>query len=374
MNQLSAPHPILLIDGNNLAHFLYPHLGAADKMSASDSQQLMTHLDHYARQHNQSIEIELCFDRLPDKIGSLQTNLRVYGAEYPQNGDDLIIDRFWYHQIGRHPCLVITNDGNIIEEIKEAAGNYMQVFDFVRRPGINNPVFRDPADLPQIPVPNNSLNEEQNRVPLSASIYFRIVEDPRLHNSQKRSQYQKNLPPREEQSINQRTSTLPDTVQFALGENFQQPIEPQTDRTEESASGKCTALADVQTNSRQLAEEPHYFLDLNRWPIEEGIRFLIKSFCQIHRSEYQDLIDLIDPAKANREDLRALAELLLYTCSGEENFARRGSLLTRVRLTLLQARGELVSLSGLAQAAGLKKHGLQGRIKAKANHWVEILS
>ncbi len=72
-------------------------------------------------------------------------------------------------------------------------------------------------------------------------------------------------------------------------------------------------------------------------------------------------------------DLRALAELLLFTCGNEENFARRGSLMTRVRLALLEARGQSLSISALSTATGLKQHGLQGRIKAKADRWGVII-
>lgn len=110
-------------------------------------------------------------------------------------------------------------------------------------------------------------------------------------------------------------------------------------------------------------------LDLDQWPLEEGIRFLTRSFCPRHRIEHKDLIDLINPEKAAADDLRAMAELLLFACGNEENFARRGSIMARVRLALLQARGKPLSISALSALTGLNQRGLQGRIKAKADRW-----
>jgi len=103
------------------------------------------------------------------------------------------------------------------------------------------------------------------------------------------------------------------------------------------------------------------------------VHFLNQAFCTAHLAEYKDLLDLVDAENPALEDLRALADLLLHTYAEEEQFARRGSLMTRVRLALLQARGEPVCLSELAKATGLKKHGLQGRIKAKAGPWLVII-
>ncbi len=102
------------------------------------------------------------------------------------------------------------------------------------------------------------------------------------------------------------------------------------------------------------------------------MRFLLNGFCSHHRAAYQDLIEAFASPDLRPGDLRALAELLLHACGSEPGFTRRGALMARVRLALLQARGEPLSLAELAERTGLKLNGLRGRIKDKAGKWIEI--
>ncbi len=69
-----------------------------------------------------------------------------------------------------------------------------------------------------------------------------------------------------------------------------------------------------------------------------------------------------------------LAEFLRSACSAEPGFTHRGSLMDRVRLALLKAGDTGLDLAALAAEIGLKPEGLGGRIKRKANGWLEILS
>ncbi len=375
MTQITKPSRILLIDGNNLAHFLYPDLNPGKKMTPVHSLRLINHLNNYARQFGQSVKIELCLDRSPGDPGSLHESMRVLWAHYPKDGDDLLIDRFWFHHVSHHACLVITNDEDILDEVNSAGGASLRIFEFVRRPGLNSPVFREPVDLPQVYFNSPDIDEPVQGLPLSASIYFRLVEDPRLNKLGRspglpQDTNSPNLsPPSQSAFYNPELGLLsPDQIQYREESDIQVK-ELDEDSLPVTLPEKTEELSFIGQ-----AEEPHYFLDLDHWPPEEGIRFLARSFCPSHRAEFKDLIDLANSEKSTADNLRALAELLLYSCSHEDNFARRGSLMTRVRLALLQARGEPLSLSGLAEATGLKRHGLQGRINAKAGRWVAIIS
>lgn len=113
---------LLIIDGNNLAHYIYPDIAPGHKMAFFESQRLIEHLNNYARQNNEIVRIELCLDRSPGEFGEVNGNLRVMWATYPQNGDDLLTGRFWFHHFSRRPCLVISNDNAILEEVAQAAG------------------------------------------------------------------------------------------------------------------------------------------------------------------------------------------------------------------------------------------------------------
>ncbi len=168
---------ILLIDGNNLAHFLYTNLAPGQKMTQADSRRLIEHIGDYSRSYPTQLQIELCLDRSPGKVPPPGEALRVCFAEYPQTADDLLLGRFWFHHLGRRRCLVITNDEAILEEVGEARGAILRVYDFVRRPGLAAPVFRAPDELPAVPIPSPEDERQEPALPLSTSISFRITKE-----------------------------------------------------------------------------------------------------------------------------------------------------------------------------------------------------
>jgi hypothetical protein len=358
---------ILLIDGNNLAHYLYSDLAHGQKMSVEFGRRIVSHVSQYARTWAGPVSVELYLDRPPVLEDPLPGSLRLLFAEYPQTADDLLIDRFWYHHYTQHACLVITNDADILQEVQEAGGSSMSVFDFVRRAGQVNPVFRDPQELPQVK-PVEPKEEPHHPLSLSTSVYFRIIEDQRIRAvktkvSQKNSQ--------------KRQSDENKTPLFSPVDNLLHEQVP--DQSEETLSPDAARLIILQgpleeTNQEETQPEegPIYLLDLENWPLIEGARFLRSSFCPEHRREYQDLLASVDDQALQPADLRALAELLLFACGEEDNFARRGSLMDRVRLALLLSRGEPLALPELARVIGASSTGLQGRIKQKAGRWLMI--
>jgi hypothetical protein len=343
---------ILLLDGNNLAYHLYPHLSPGHKMTAEDSHRLVEHLAAYAR-NNLELKIELCLDRAPGVLPLLPANLRVMHAEYPQTGDDLLIDRFWFHQVSHHSCLVVTNDDVLLTEVADAGGSSLRVYDFVRRVGLENPVLLCSEELPPLSRPTEEIDDQP--ISLNTSIYFRLVEDPRLHNSR---------------SIKPGPSKTEEPI--ISGPAFSQPDPPISSaaKTSENPSSENSITQMTSPPASVNHEGHHYLLTVDSWPVMEGARFLVNAFCNAHQAEYWDLISSIDPRNLSHADVRALAELLLHTCGQESDFARRGSLLDRVRLALLQACGEPLSLDELSRATGLKAHGLHGRIKSKAGNWL----
>jgi hypothetical protein len=170
---------ILLIDGNNLAHHLYYDLLTGHKMTQPITQRLIGHLDGYLQNFAGSIEIELVLDRSSGSFGIISPSLNLLTAEYPQTADDVLLDRFWFHHMTGHPNLVITNDSDILDEISQAGGLWIRVYDFVRRQGLENPVFREPIELP-ISSPEPQLVEKLEHIhSLRSSVYYRIIENNR---------------------------------------------------------------------------------------------------------------------------------------------------------------------------------------------------
>jgi hypothetical protein len=343
---------ILLLDGNNLAYHLYPHLSPGHKMTAEDGQRLVEHLAAYGRD-NVGFAVELCLDRSPGVLPLLPANLRVLHAEYPQTGDDLLIDRFWFHQVSHHPCLVVTNDGAILTEVADAGGNSLRVYDFVRRVGLENPVLRPYEELPPLHRPVEEIGDQP--FSLNTSIYFRLVEDPRLHRAR---------------DMKPGLSASKEPMIAGLELSQDEPAASIAAETADYPSAEEISTPKLSQPASGIHEGHQYLLTIDSWPVMEGARFLVNAFCYGHRAEYWDLISSIDPQTLSHADLRALAELLLHACGQEPDFARRGSLLDRVRLALLQAGGEPLSLNEVSHTTGLKTHGLHGRIKSKSGNWL----
>lgn len=360
---ISKPPLFLLIDGNNLAHFLYTNLSPGQKMTPGDSQRLITHLAAYARTYR-DVDVELCLDRFPGAWDPQPENLHIYYAEYPRTGDDLLLGRLWFHHLGGRNCMMITNDEVLLDEVAETGAAALRVYDFVRRPGLNAPVFRAPEELPALPGPFTRMTiEPPQPESLQRSIYFRIITED--------GQTGPNTPPGQPVS---RAQQQPDI----LKEHFPAP-QPwgETALLVEEDLEASLALLDgpveiANTPTMDGVDDPYYILNLDQWPVEEGVRFLLNSFCPAHREKYQDLMSHFSIEALRPADLRALAELLLHTCGDEPDFARHGSLMTRVRLALLQARGEPLSIKDLAARTGFKLPGLRGRIRQKARPWVII--
>jgi hypothetical protein len=362
---------LLLIDGNNLAHFLYPDLLPGQKMTEEISQRLVSHLASYIRQHAERVSIELYLDRSPAAGRDPLSLLHIFAAEYPLSADDVLIERFWYHHLVEQPYLVITNDEDLLEEVENAQGNALRVSDFVRRAGMINPVFREPGELTRLERVNEKKGKGGARQSLRTSVYLRITSKEGL------------VPSDAGWSAREKRILPAGTVVNASAQ-------PPPSATREAAESRSTAQEPHAGEENQLEllpqvplpstrepspafEGPFYQVDFDRWPLAEGIRFLKQSFCPAHRKEYRDLLAAVDYENPKTADVRAVAELLLFACGDEPDFARRGSMMDRVRLALLQAGGDLLSAAEIAPRTGLKPEGLQGKIRQKAGYWVSIL-
>jgi hypothetical protein len=337
--------PVILIDGNNLAHFLYTNLSPGQKMTAADSRRLISHLSSYARQYAEDIEIECCLDRPTKSDQTLPHNMRVLSAKFPKTGDELLLERFNFHLYNNRSCLVVTNDEAILDEVKVGSGSTMLVSTFVRRPGIHNPVFRDPLELPPLPF-LNSANEPSRFSEIKSHIKLQ--------------------PDRKKRKMGTR-------------DNIKEIIRLESPQIERVLPSKPKQMIARPAPPVEVGpfdpgqQDPRYILDFTAWPCAEGIKFLLGSFCPDHRTEYHEMMHSFGPDVFHASDLPIVAELLRNTCSSEADFVTRGgSLMGRVRLALIQAGGEIRSLSEMAERTGLKEKGLRGRIKEKAGNWVQI--
>lgn len=354
---------IVIIDGNNLAHFLYNNLPPETKMADKMTVLLVNHLDSYARAYPDQVNIELVLDKAPERWINIQSkNLRLVHSAHPQKADDVILGQFLlYHQINRLPCVVITNDQELLDEIQSGGGAFLRCSDFVRRPGRVNPVFTEPNALPKAAPPPRQNQETAVSHPLRTSIFYRVARE-----QNKKVRPTKGLLPVKRQEVKPEADFSP---LVAAEKASQVPRIPNdTELLIEIINPPNQPNAQPQDSGSGLT----YAINFDDWPLQEGARFLRRAFCETHRVEYQDLLKSVDYRALQPADLRAIAELLRYACGQEPGFARQGSFADRVRLALINAHSSRVTLAEIAQRADLPLPGLHRKIKTKVSRWVQI--
>jgi hypothetical protein len=78
-----------------------------------------------------------------------------------------------------------------------------------------------------------------------------------------------------------------------------------------------------------------------------------------------------DEQNFTRQDLRALAEILLDSCGGEPDFVRRGSLMDQARRALLLAGDAALPIAVIAHATGRSPAELHRKLKQNEGKWIE---
>ena len=323
---------VLIVDGNNLAHYLY-QFSTHKPVSAGDIQLMSMQLSQYVRAARQPVVIELCLDHFPagqplPRMGGVE----VFVASVQEEADDVLRERFRFHDHQNHPCLVVTNDTKVREDVEEEGGAALLVYDFVRRQG-KKPVFRDPSEFP-------------SRNPL-----------PRLAEGEPSPQPAETVVKRP--TPRPLRAPAPSPVETPLPEPPAQPVI-------ESPPASEKPLDAVEA-------QPAYRLTLESWPLEKGVRFLVDSFCPEHGAEYRELYRSLKDHPLFQHDLYELANALVKYCGEEPEFATRGSLIDRLRLALLLSPEQDVPLEIILKRTGLPARGLQGRIKEKARGWLKIV-
>jgi hypothetical protein len=344
---------VLIIDANNLAHWLYNL--PSKQITPAHCQLLVNQLIEYHNRYRARLaDIELCFDREQEWQQRTPDFIRIFSATYPLGADDLVLDRFYFHNYHQQAHVVITNDEAIQNEIHADGGLFLSVYDFAQLTNTERPIFLSPADFGlSFPSPA-SPQQPQAAIPDLRHLSRRGLEETLAQHGYTLS----------EARASRRVQANPDTRPHPVPLPTPAEILPSAKPLEHSAKAPSRP---------PTAAEPAYRLTLDTWPVEAGVRFLLQSFCIDHRETFVTLIQEFDPHTMQSADLRVLAAYLISTCGEEPGFTRQGSLMDRIRLTLLKARGEPLPLSQIVSETGLNATGLQGRIKDKAAPWVEII-
>lgn len=128
---------IVIIDGNNLAYYLYDIQGRYDY---SYDMKLIEHLINWFDDNPNDILVELCFDRSPFKYDSYE-DFRIFTEERGRKADSLIEERADFHWYQSNVFLVVTIDGDLTNSIFQRGGQAISVRDFVTVKDKESPKF-----------------------------------------------------------------------------------------------------------------------------------------------------------------------------------------------------------------------------------------
>jgi hypothetical protein len=353
------PFRTIIIDGNNLAHYLY-NIAYGRKITALEDHLLAAQLTEYIdSQPGGLAEIILCLD-WSDNPPSGGRNLRISLPVPGHNADDDILNHVLTCAHSGRECIVVSDDQDLLERVIENGGSTMSRYEFVQLPSRVHPIFCDLVNIHPLlkrPIRSNwEVTPEQealwaklhpsDHTPQAAKLTsIPAVPNPRKQSLQKKSPAQSPSLPK--------TETAVDPV--AQGAKAEEPPVP-------------SALP-AQTDP----SEPACRLSLEGWPVNTGIRFLRQSFCKQHLEQHRVQIESLSGPNASYNDLLTLADLLVETCSQEPGFSCSGSLMDRTRLALLAVEGHRLPLSEIIARTGLPSAGLRRRLKEKAAPWIELI-
>lgn len=377
-----------IIDGNNLAHELF-RPSSRGHAQADIDRRLVEHLSAWVTQHGpERVAVEVYFDGAQEALADWP-GVKVRVAQYPRRADDDVLDRAQWHVFYKKPCVVVSNDGELRRAAQEAGAQVVSASDFVSWPNAPRPRFARPPD----PGPLSAPGPSEDLSPRAR--WQRAFEEARRSSAAGK-------PARQQAEGALRTPpggarTWDDAIRAARAAQQAswrgacgsqpgnhsppppgRPADEATEHAEPSpgaaGDGRLTFLPpEVGRELAELAEGTCYRISFETWPVPAGRRFLIDSFCRVHRAEIADLLSAFDEQSFTRHDLRALAEILLDSCGGEPDFIRCGSLMDQARRVLLLAGDAALPVAVIAHTIGRNPAELRRKLKQNESKWIERL-
>jgi hypothetical protein len=364
----------LIVDGHNLAYLLFDFKPGA-RLSPEIAERMAKFFSAYRAEFEGSApQIELCFDGgvrpgSPDPEG-----VRILAAGHHNKADHLILDRFRVHQFFGQPCLAISNDMGVLDRIEQEGGATLKAFDLVLLRHPQRPIFMAPLEL-IAKFPDQHRKKRHKLIDeaiMDVNWRVRALKSDRITlPKQQLGRRAESPPPPPSKGGQEKIGAIPGAPFRDRGVSNSCPPFEGGGGGDSSTSAQLPPAENGETSP--LPSEPHYTLTLANWPVVAGVKFLMSSFCKQHRPEFSGLVDPGNLSQLRSDDLIVLADFLRDRCSQEPSFAQQGSLMDRVRLALLKAGPDGLSLSQLAAETGLPLKGLQGRIKGKADRWLKII-
>ncbi len=370
-----------IIDGNNLQHVLF-RPASRGVAQADIDRRLIEHLSAWTgRQGRGRVTVEVYFDgsqaALPDLPG-----VKVHVAGAGRSADDEVLERARWHAFYQRPCVVVSNDVELRQAAQEAGAQVVSASDFASRPN----ALRLRRSYRPDGGPSSSTGSDAEFSPRAR--WQRAFEAARHsrpggERAPRPARGAPRRPPGEAVTWTEAIRAAREAAGRGAGARSPGGEAPQSARAAgdpsegpQSASGSDRdELHLARTERNQEApdptEGPRYRIDFGTWPLTAGRRFLIDSFCPLHRAEIADLLSAFDEASFTHHDLQALAEILLARCGREPDFVRGGSLMDRARRVLLLAGDRATALMTIARTTGRAPSELRRKLRQNEGKWVQ---
>lgn len=307
--------PVVIVDGNNLAQIKYALHGAPVTLQIDRA--VIRALVAWVERQREHCRVDLILDpRLVHPEGGKSVHVHVVLPG--ETADAHIRDHVRHCVLTKKPCVVISDDGELVEYAGRQGAYVIPVSEFIKYPNFLN--------LPAACYDKNSYPYFLNTGP-------GVVEDQSAGGNSMRI------------GLNAQLRELPKKSTL--------PAENMLDVHERTLRDKPVATAHVEqvTGRREAYVRQMLRLNFDTWPLEDGFQFLTGCICGLHQREYQSLLG--KPAGAVQADLYSYYHFALELCGAEADFYYRGvSLMDKVRLMLLQAYPDGVALDVVEAAFG----------------------
>lgn len=311
--------PIVIIDGNNLAFKKYVYDG--QDVPLEIIQRMIDELKKWACHEN--CFVELCLD--PCRRQPEESEYLAVLVEYGTEADVLVEQRALLHAYQAARCIVITNDSELRDTVRNIKVESITVDDFVLRKGADNFMPLPPIDqVPSLlPVDDGTISPVTHR----------------------------NI---------SRTPKKRKTAQIGLDEIYQQTLASREKQI------NISIISQDQTKT-----ETFFRLNLPNWPVDKGIKFIIESACSEHRLKLIDLIGDIN--RASQQDMISLFDWLINFCRDEPDFVVRGGcMMDRIRLALIKRFPNPLTQKQIVEIMGGHTSGIKHKIQKNIPNWFEV--
>ena len=322
----------VLIDGNNLAHKKY-NLPNRD-VPLEVVHKLVSLLSVWAHTHKERCSVFLFLDPRYDYREHTE-HISILIADPTDNefdADENIVKKVTEYARSNSACIVVTDDKPLRERVDELNAKSISARHFAQK----------------------SKTGEEFSLP-----WHLFHNDPLQHTPKAVDKHPNTKKPGKNQPAH--AAVAPTTAENIPPLDLKQPDKPKPTAAKETGSSP---------ESLEPLKKIALSINIDHWPVKEGIHFLIQSACPRHR---QRLVNMeLDETLAPDKKLNEIFKLFLYLCRAEKDLLERGgSLMDQAKLLLIKKYPNPILLEDLEHSIKTNA-GLKSKLNKNNGKWVEL--